>query len=156
MFDTMMRLREPAAWTVITVTAGTIALSLVRFGLALGANSPLDIAAQDVAMNAMNLALVILIITLVWVCVFFSQTRRAKCLAGVATAVVALGTLLSIAATVLGVRASAGAVALGLEILGGSLVIVLKVVAVGILWLIWRGMRGGRFAASPDSDADCS
>lgn len=148
MFDTVMKLREPAAWTVIAVTVGTILLALVRFGLALAANAPLDAASQDVALNAMNLTLVITIVALVWACVFVAPTPRATRLVGVAATVVTFGTLLTIVATVLGAGASAGVVAMALEILGGLLVIVLKVVAVVTLWLIRRGMRGGRIGAA--------
>lgn len=146
MLDNVMRLREPAAWTVLAVTAATIVLAVVRFVIALGAGVHLAVAAQDMALTAMNLTLVILVVALVWVCVFAAPTRGAGKLVGVAAALVTLGTLLTIAGTLIGASASAGTVAVILEVLGGLLDIVLKVVATITLWLILRGMRGGRIA----------
>lgn len=146
MFDNVMRLREPAAWTVLAVTVATIVLAVVRFVLALGAGVPLAAAAQDMSLGAMNLTLVIVIVALVWACVFTSPTPRAVQLVGVAATVVTAGTLISIAGTLVGASASAGALGVVLEVLGGLLDIVLKIVATITLWLILRGMRGGRIA----------
>lgn len=143
-----MRLREPAAWTVLAVTVATIVLAVVRFVLALGAGVPLAAAAQDMSLGAMNLTLVIVIVALVWACVFTSPTPRAVQLVGVAATVVTVGTLISVAGTLVGAGASAGALGVVLEVLGGLLDIVLKIVATITLWLILRGMRGGRIAAA--------
>lgn len=148
-----MKLREPAAWTVLAATAASIVLAVVRFVLALGAGVPVAAAAQDMSLGAMNLTWVIVVVALVWACVFTSPTPRAQRLVGLAAAVVSLGTVITIVGTFVGASASAGTVAVLLELLGGLLDIVVKIVATITLWLIRRGMRGGRIAAAEPEPA---
>lgn len=144
MLDNVMRLREPGAWAVVTVTAASIVLALVRFVLAMTSGGELSPAAQDVALQAMNLTLVIVVVALVWACVFHAPTPGAARVATAAAVVVTVGTLLTIAGAVLGLSASAGTIGMVLELLGGVLDIVLKLLATATLWLIHRGLRGGR------------
>ena len=157
MLDNVLRLREPAAWIVIAVTAANIVLALVRFGLALGvAGAPLAGAAQDVALGAMNLSLVIVVVALVWVCVFHAPTPGAARVTTAAAVVVTVGTLVTITGALMGLAASAGVLGVVLEFLGGLLDIILKAIATITLWLIHRGLRGGRIHAVPVAEASPS
>lgn len=144
MLDNLIRLREPAAWTVLAVTAASIVLALVRFVLGLSTGEPFSAAAQDVALQAMNLTLVIVVVALVWACVFHSPTPGAPRLVAAAAWIVTIGTVLTILGAVLGLTASAGVVGVVLEFLGGLLDIILKLIGAATLWLIHRGLRGGR------------
>ena len=78
MLDNVVRLREPAAWIVVAVTAASIVLSVTRFGLELGSGVPVSAAAQDVALTAMNLTLVIVVVALVWACALASLGSRTE------------------------------------------------------------------------------
>ena len=145
MLDNLIRLREPAAWTAIVVTAVSIVLALVRFVLAVSTGVvPFSAAAQDVALHAMSLPLVIVVVALVWACVFHSPMPSAPRIVAAAALTVALGTFLTIVAVILGLTASAGTLGVVLEIVGGVLDVALKLGAAIILWLIHRGLRGGR------------
>lgn len=150
MLDNLMRLREPAAWVVVAVTAASIVLALVRFVLSVTSGAEFSSAAQDVALQAMNLTLVIVVVALVWACVFHSPTPGAGRLATSAAVVVTIGTLLTLVGAILGLSASAGMVGMVLEFLGGLLDIVLKLIATTTLWLIHRGLRGGRIQLESD------
>lgn len=142
-----MRLREPVAWLVVAVTATSIVLALVRFGVELSGGLSFAAAAQDVALSAMSLAMLVVVVALVWACVFLNPvTPRARQLVAVAATVVTLGTLLTLVGAVLGLTASAGAVGVLLEFLGGLLDIVVKTIGVAVLWLTHRGLQGGRIA----------
>ena len=142
-----MRLREPVAWLVVAVTATSIVLALVRFGVELSGGLTFAAAAQDVALSAMSLAMLVVVVALVWSCVFLNPvTPRAGQLVTAAATVVTLGTLLTLVGAVLGLTASAGALGVLLEFLGGLLDIVVKTVGVAVLWLTHRGLRGGRIA----------
>ena len=146
MLDNVVRLREPAAWIVVAVTAASIVLSVTRFGLELGSGVPVSAAAQDVALTAMNLTLVIVVVALVWACALASLGPRTERLIAVAATVVTVGTLVTIVGAGVGASASAGTLAVVLEILGGLLDIVVKLVASATLWLLLRGLRAGRIA----------
>lgn len=145
MVENVLRLREPAAWIVVGVTAVSIVLAFVRFVLALTRGGVgLWVAAQDVALQAMSLTQVLAIVALVIACVFHAPVARAPRLVLAAATVVTVGTLFTAVGAILGVSASAGALAAMLEVLGGVLDIVLKSVGAVTLWLIHRGMRAGR------------
>jgi hypothetical protein len=144
MLDNVVRLREPAAWIVVAVTAASIVLSVTRFGLELGSGVPVSAAAQDVALTAMNLTLVIVVVALVWACApRLLGAPRTERLIAVAATVVTVGTLVTIVGAGVGASASAGTLAVVLEILGGLLDIVVKLVASATLWLLLRGLRAG-------------
>lgn len=150
MVDSLKHIREPAAWIVVVVTAASIVLALVRFVLALTTGATLPSAAQDVALTAMNLTLVVLVVGLVGTCVFVDPpTRSAPRLVVAAALVVTLGTLLTLVGALVGLSASAGAFALVLEFLGGLLDIILKGVATVVLWLTHAGLRAGRISRAP-------
>lgn len=160
MLDNLTRLREPAAWTAIVVTAVSIVLALVRFVLTVSTGVvPFSAAAQDVALHAMSLPLVIVVVALVWACVFHSPLPSAPRIVTAAAVTVALGTLITIVAVILGLTASAGTLGVVLEIVGGVLDVALKLGAAIILWLIRRGLRGGRIdvprpvSAEPEPEA---
>lgn len=160
MLDNLIRLREPAAWTAIAVTAVSIVLALVRFALTVSTGAvPFSAAAQDVALHAMSLPLVTVIVALVWACVFHSPLPGAPRIVTAAAVTVAVGTLITIVAVVLGLTASAGTLGVVLEIVGGVLDVTLKLGAAIILWLIRRGLRGGRIdvprpaSAEPEPEA---
>lgn len=146
MVDNLLRLREPAAWVVVAVTLASIVLALVRFGVAVSTGAELAEASQSVALAAMNLTLVVLVVGLVWACVFVHPpVPRAKQIALLAAITVTLGTLLTLVGAVLGVTTTAGgALGVVLELLGGLLDIVVKAIAAVTLWLIHRGLRAGR------------
>ncbi|MFT3875486.1 MAG: hypothetical protein QM708_03510 [Propioniciclava sp.] len=145
MLDNLIRLREPAAWTAIAVTAVSIVLALVRFAVTVSTDTlPFSAAAQNVALNAMSLPLVIVVIALVWFCVFHAPLPSAGRIVAAAALVVTTGTVLTIVALLLGLSASAGTLGVVLEIVGGLLDVVLKLGAAVTLWLILRGLRGGR------------
>ncbi len=145
MLDNLIRLREPAAWTAIVVTAVSIILALVRFVLAFSTGVvPFSAAAQDVALHAMSLPLVIVVVALVWACVFHSPLPSAPRIVTAAALTVAIGTFITIVAVILGLTASAGTLGVVLEIVGGVLDVALKLGAAIVLWLIHRGLRGGR------------
>ncbi len=145
MVENLLRLREPVAWIVIGVTAVSIVLSVVRFVLALSTGgSTFSAAAQDVALGAMSLTLVLAVVALVIVSVFHAPVAGARRLVVAAATVVTLGTVLTVAGYLLGLPASASALAVVLELLGGLLDIVLKIVGAVTLWLIHRGMSAGR------------
>ena len=150
MMDNLLRLREPVAWIVVGVTAVSIVLAVVRFVLALTtAGASFSAAAQDVALGAMSLTLVIAVVALVISCVFHAPVAGARRLVPAAATVVTVGTLLTVVGALLGLPASAGALAVVLEFLGGLLDIVLKVVGAVTLWLIHRGLSAGRIAGAP-------
>lgn len=146
-----MRLREPAAWIMVAVTAASIVLAVVRFVLSLTTGSAsLAVAAQDVALEAMGLTTLLALVALVIACVFHQPVGSARRLVGAAATVVTIGTVLTVIGALLGLPASAGTLAVVLEFLGGLLDVVLKVVAMATLWLIHRGMTAGRIeGASP-------
>ncbi|MBK8461522.1 MAG: hypothetical protein IPL36_00160 [Nigerium sp.] len=145
MLDNLIRLREPAAWTAIAVTAVSIVLALVRFVLASSTGVvPFSAAAQDVALHAMSLPLVIVVVALVWSCVFHAPLPGALRIVTAAALTVTIGILITIVAVVLGLTASAGTVGVVLEIVGGVLDVTLKLGGAIILWLMHRGLRGGR------------
>lgn len=145
MIENLLRLREPAAWIMVAVTAASIALAVVRFVFALATGgASLAAAAQDVALEAMGLTSLLALVALVIVCVFHHPVGSARRLVAAAVAVVTVGTVLTIFGALLGLPASAGPLAVVLEFLGGVLDIVLKVVATVTLWLIHRGMTAGR------------
>ena len=150
MVENVLRLREPAAWIVVGVTAVSIVLAFVRFVLALTRGGVgLWVAAQDVALQAMSLTQVLAIVALVIACVFHAPVPRSPRLVLVAATVVTVGTLFTVFGAILGVSASAGALAALLEVLGGLLDIVLKSVGAVTLWLIHRGMSAGRIRVTP-------
>jgi len=156
MVDNLLRLREPVAWIFLGVTAVSIVLAVVRFVLALTTGgATLSGAAQDVALEAMSLTLVITVVALVIASVFHAPVAGARRLVLAAATVVTLGTVLTVVGALLGLPASAGALAVVLEFLGGLLDIVLKIVGAVTLWLIHRGMTAGRIqvAAAADPDA---
>lgn len=145
MVDNLMRLREPAAWIVVGVTAVSIVLAVVRFVLALTTGGiGFSAAAQDVALGAMSLTLVLAVVGLVIACVFHAPVASARRLVVAAATVVTIGTLLTVLGALAGLPASAGALAVVLEVLGGLLDVVLKIVGAVTLWLIHRGMSAGR------------
>ncbi len=150
MVENLMRLREPAAWVVIGVTAVSIVLSVVRFVLALTtSDTTFSAAAQDVALGAMSLTLVLAVVAVVLVSVFHAPVAGARRLVLAAATVVTIGTVLTVLGALLGLPASAGTLAVVLEVLGGLLDIVLKIVGAVTLWLIHRGMSAGRIEVAP-------
>ena len=145
MIENLMRLREPAAWILVGVIAVDIVLAVVRFVLALTTGGvSLPAAAQDVALQAMSLTLLMALVALVTACVFDAPVPSARRLVAAAATVVTIGTVLTVVAALLGLPASAGALAVVLEFLGVLLDIVLKVVGMVTLWLLHRGMTAGR------------
>lgn len=146
MVDNLLRLREPAAWVVVLATLASIVLALVRFGVALSTGAGLAEASQGISLAAMNLTFVVLVVGVVWACVFVAPAvPRAKPLALLAAITVTLGTLLTLVGAVIGVTTtSGGALGIVLELLGGLLDIVVKGVGAVTLWLIHRGLRAGR------------
>ena len=154
MVENLLRWREPVAWIVVGTTAVSIVLALIRFVLALAGGAGFSAAAQDVALDAMGLTLVIAVVALVIVSVFHAPVAGARRLVPAAATVVTLGTVLTVVGALLGLPASAGALAVVLEFLGGLLDIVLKVVAAVTLWLIHRGLTAGRIQALPAGATD--
>lgn len=149
MVENLKRLREPVAWIVLTVTAGSIVLALIRFGVALSTGLPFAEASQSMALTVMNLTLVVLVVALVWTCVFVEPaTPRASRLVTLSAVVVTVGTLLTLLGALLGLSAIQGVLAVVLEFVGGLLDIVVKAVGAVTLWLIHRGVRAGRIAVS--------
>lgn len=145
MIENLMRLREPAAWIMVGVTAVGIVLAVVRFVLALTTGGvELSAAAQDVALHAMGLTTLLALVALVITCVFHDPVPSASRLVPAAATVVTIGTLLTVVGALLGLPASAGALAVVLEFLGVLLDLVLKAVGMVTLWLIHRGMTAGR------------
>lgn len=146
MIDTILRFREPTAWLVLAVTVASMALAIVRSGVALVTGGTVAVAAsQDVANTAMNLTLVVVIVAQVCACLFIPpSTPRAPAVARAAALVVTAGTLLTLVAMVLGLSASAGAFGVILEALGGLLDVVLKGAASIVLILIVRAIGAGR------------
>ncbi|WP_232549446.1 hypothetical protein [Propioniciclava soli] len=150
MVDNLRRLREPAAWVVLAVTAASIVLALVRFGVAVSLGEPFTPAAQTVALDAMNLTLVVVVVGLAWACVFVAPpTPRARRVVLLSAVIVTLGTLLTLAGAVAAVvSAVGGALGVVLELVGGLLDIILKGVGAVTLWLVHRGLRGGRIGVA--------
>lgn len=147
MVENLKRLREPVAWIVLAVTAGSIVLALIRFGVALSTGLPFAEASQSLGLTVMNLTLVVLVVALVWTCVFVEPASpRAPRLVTLSAIVVTLGTLLTLLGAILGLSAIEGVLAIVLEFVGGLLDIVVKAVGAVILWLIHRGVRAGRIA----------
>ena len=98
----------------------------------------------------MGLVGVIVLVVLVWGCLFVAPaTKDAVRITRVAAWVVSAGTVLTLVATLLGLSASAGVFGVVLEFLGGLLDIILKAVAAGVLWIVLRAISGGRLQASP-------
>lgn len=149
MIENLKRLREPVAWIVIVVTAASIVLAVVRFGIevaSLGVSVP--VAAQTMSLSVMNLTFVVLVVALAWACVFVAPAvPRARALVGWSALVVTLGTLLTLVGAIGGLATAETAVAAVFGFLGGILDIVLKGVGTVTLWLMYRGVRGGRFQA---------
>lgn len=154
MVENLKRLREPVAWVVLAVTAAGLVLSVTRLVLSVTTGGiPLVDAFQDAANSAMNLTLVVLVIALVWVCLFIAPaTPRSAQLTLTAAWVVTVGTLVTLVATVAGLSASAGVLGVVLEFLGGLLDIILKTLAAITLWLIHRALRAGRMRSATDTE----
>ncbi|MDO5535101.1 MAG: hypothetical protein Q4F65_10675 [Propionibacteriaceae bacterium] len=151
MLDNLLRLREPAAWILIAVAAVSSVLAVVRFVLRMSSGVvPLPAAAQDVALEALSLSLLLAVIAVVIACVFQPPpVAGARRIVLAAAVVVTIGTALTIVGALGGVSASAGTLAVVLELLGGLLDIVLKVVGTVTLWLIHRGLSAGRIEGGP-------
>lgn len=157
MVENLKRLREPAAWIVLIVTVVSIVLALIRFGVGLTAGMGFAEASQTLGLSVMNLTLVVLVVALVWTCVFVEPTTpRAARLVSLSAAAVTLGTGLTLFGAIAGLTAINGALAIVLEFVGGLLDIVVKGVGAVTLWLIHRGVRAGRIApvAPPEESAD--
>mgnify|MGYP001266235260 CR=1 FL=1 len=146
MLENLKRVREPAAWALLTVIVGFMALNIVRLVWVLTHDQlPVFTAFADIASNSMSLTLVALQVALVCLCLFVSPaTGRSVGLARASAAVVSLGTLLTVVATGIGLWANKGVMGVVFELLGGLLDIVLKVLAAVILWVILRAVRTGR------------
>lgn len=145
MLENLKRLREPAAWITLAVTATSIVLALIRFGVELSTGTGFPAAAQNVALTSMNLTFVVVLVALVWACVFVEPpTPRSAQLVTLSAVVVTVGTLLTLLGSLLGLAASAGVLGVVLEFLGGLLDIILKGVGAVTLWLVHRGLQGGR------------
>ncbi|MFV0450901.1 MAG: hypothetical protein ACK5LS_01455 [Propioniciclava sp.] len=146
MIENLKRLREPIAWIVILVTATSIVLALVRFGVEVAGDVPVTSAAQMMSLTVMNLTLVVLVVALCWVSVFVAPpVPRARVLVWWSAVLVTVGTLLTLLGAIGGLATSEGAMSVVFEFLGGILDIVLKAVGTVILWLMYRGITGGRF-----------
>lgn len=147
MVENLKRLREPAAWIVLVVTVVSIVLALIRFGVGLAAGMGFAEASQTLGLSVMNLTLVVLVVALVWTCVFVEPTTpRAARLVSLSATAVTLGTVLTLFGAIAGLTAINGALAIVLEFVGGLLDIVVKGVGAVTLWLIHRGVRAGRIA----------
>ena len=154
MIDNLKRFRQPLAIIVILAIVASIAISLVRLVIELTTgDTPVFAAFQDIANSAMNLTLVVLLVVLVWGCLFVAPaTKDAVRITRVAAWVVTGGTLLTLVATLLGLSASAGVFGVILEFMGGLLDIILKAVAAGVLWIILRAIGGGRLQTPPAAE----
>lgn len=155
MIDNLKRFRQPLAVIVILAIVASMVISLVRLVIELTTGeTPVFAAFQDIASSAMNLTLVVLLVVLVWGCLFVAPaTRDAVRITRVAAWVVTAGTLLTLVATLLGLSASAGVFGVVLEFLGGLLDIILKAVAAGVLWIILRAIGGGRLSTPPPAES---
>lgn len=155
MIENLKRLREPVAWIVLAVTAASIVLAMVRFALEVATGTGVSFAAETMSLSVMNLTFVVLLVALSWVCVFVPPVvERSRLLVGWAAVLVTLGTLLTLIGAIGGVVTAGGAVSVVFEFLGGILDIVLKGVGTVILWLMYRGLRGGRISAASSSSTD--
>ena len=68
MIENLKRVREPAAWVVVAVAVVGLVLAGVRFALALTVgDTTFSAAAQDLALQTMNLTLVAVIVAQPWV-----------------------------------------------------------------------------------------
>ncbi len=150
MIENLKRVREPVAWAILAVIVASMALSIVSLARqvsAVDARDTVFAVFAAIASNSMNLTLVFSLVAMVCVCLFIAPaTAHAVGLARAALVVVSLGTLLTVVATGLGVAASAGIAGIVFELLGGILDLALKVVAVGVLWVIHRAVSTGRMA----------
>ncbi|MFV0406693.1 MAG: hypothetical protein ACK5LN_07730 [Propioniciclava sp.] len=145
MIENLKRLREPVAWIVLAVAAASMVLALVRAGFDLSTGVPLASAAQTVSLTVMNLTFVVLLVILAWVCVFIAPAvARAKQIVCWSAILVTVGTLLTLVGAIAGIATSDSALSVVFEFLGGILDIVLKGVGTVTLWLMYRGLRGGR------------
>lgn len=155
MLENILRFREPTTWVVLVGTAASMVLALARAGVALATGGTDAVAAsQDIANSAMNLTLVVLVVALVYTCLFLKpSTPRAVTLTRVAAIVVTIGTLLTLVAAIVGLSASAGAIGMVLEALGGLVDVVLKGVAATVLWLTVRAIGAGRLEPASQSAA---
>lgn len=148
MIENLKRLREPVAWIVLAVTAASIVLAVVRFVIEVSTGEPLATAAQTMSLTVMNLTFVFLVVALAWAAVFVPPPLpRARLLVGWSAIVVTLGTLLTLFGAIGGLATGDSAMSVVFEFLGGVLDIVLKAVGTVTLWLMYRGVRGGRFQA---------
>lgn len=149
MIENLKRLREPVAWIVIAVTALSIVLALVRFGMEVSSAVPLTTAAETMALTAMNLTLVVLCVALTWVSIFVAPpVPRAGLIAWWAAMLVTIGSVLTLIGAIIGLFGADGAISVIFGFLGVILDIVLKGVGTVTLWLMYGGLRRGRFAAS--------
>jgi len=146
MVENLKRVREPAAWAMLAVIVGFMALNIVRLVWVLSHDQlPVFTAFSDIASNSMSLTLAALQVALVCLCLFVSPaTGRSVALARASAVVVSLGTVLTVVATALGLWSNKGVMGVVFELLGGVLDILLKVLAAIILWIILRAVRTGR------------
>lgn len=153
MVENLKRLREPAAWALLAVIVGFMALSITRLVLVLTRReAPVFSAFNDIASSAMPLTLVVLQVVLVCLCLFRPpMTPHAVTLTRWSGLVVSFGTVFTIVATGLGLASSDNVMGVVFEALGGLLDIVLKLLAMAALWVIYRAVSSGRMAVPVQS-----
>lgn len=148
MVENLKRFREPLTIIVMLAMVANMVISVVRLSVEVTAeDAPVPAAFQDIANSSMNLTLVVLLTGLVLTCLFIvPRSRHAVTLTFWAASIVTIGTLLTLIAAAIGLSASSGVLGVVLEFLGGLLDILIKAIAAGSLWLIWKSAKTGRFS----------
>lgn len=146
MLENLKRFREPIAWVLLAVILAELTLGVVRLVLALLSGGTTVFAAfASIAGSAMNLTLVVALVAIVCVCLFIAPaTPRAVRLTQASAWVITIGTLITLVATLVGLTAVPGVLGIIFELLGAVFDIVMKAVAAGVLWVIYRATKAGR------------
>lgn len=155
MAEFLRRVREPAAWLLLGVTALYLVLDLIRFGWNLGHQHLGLAAAARQTGNSVGLVWVLLDLGIVLCCVLISPpVRRGRAVtlsAAVLVSVVAVYDLFLLITGIVGGGSAFGRV---LEAIGGFLEVLCKAFVAGVLWrvAVWFRERGAELYATARAD----
>ncbi len=155
MAEALRRMREPAAWLLLGVTALYVVLDLIRFGWALVHQHVGLTAAARQTGSSVGLVWVLLDLGIVLACILISPpVRRARAVtlsAAILVSVVTVNDLFLLVAGVVGGGSAFGRV---LEAIGGFLEVLCKAVIAGVLWrlAVWFRTRGDELTSPAGSE----
>jgi len=149
--ESLLRLREPAAWVLLVAVAVRLLLSLaVVVSVARSGPGPLSLAASSIGAGVVDEVAVTVLVAVVAACVF-GRTARARSLAGSALVVSAFGLFAALALAVFGFATSPGASVLVFAVRLTGLVVPALAVAVLIALFRARPSANGSRSTEPET-----